>query len=77
YRYEKSRSVSCGFSISGEICGGKGTLSLAERSLLKNSPHDCFLIHPLQSALQGLSVLDLTKGLVNPLETHYYNKIKY
>ena len=49
----------------------KGTLSLAERSLL-NSPPDCFLIHPLQSALRlsvgrcptpaRLSALTLTKG---------------
>ena len=29
----------------------KGTPSLAGRSLLKNSPPDCFLIHPLRSAL--------------------------
>ena len=28
----------------------KGTPSLAGRSLLKNSPPDCFLIHPLRSA---------------------------
>ncbi len=27
-----------------------GTPSLAGRSLLKNSPPDCFLIHPLRSA---------------------------
>ena len=30
----------------------KGTPSLARRSLLKNSPLDCFLIHPLRSALR-------------------------
>jgi hypothetical protein len=32
----------------------QGTPSLAKRSLLKNSPPDCFSIHPLRSASKAL-----------------------
>ena len=64
----------------------KGTLSLAERSLLKKQSGGLFFNSPfaerpaavcgtLSHTLQGLSALDLTKGLANPLETHYqYNE---
>ena len=55
------------FSLSINPIFFKGTPSLARRSLLKNSPLDCFLIHPLRSALR--------QSLWNPI--HWYKDFFY